>query len=112
MLNARAREFLERISRYVVVVGSVARGSLHPRDLDLLLDERFEETVRRILREREIPFDSVFPGNWTIPSEWGGVQIELLPIHRGPDFRTTRRRATVQDIDGVALFVARSDDAG
>lgn len=112
MLNTRARELLEAIAPYVVVVGSVARGSSAPNDIDLLVDERREEMVRRILNERCIPFDSAFPGNWTIPSSWGGTQIELLPIHKGPMFRDVRRRAAVQDIEGVALFVARPEDAG
>jgi len=107
----RARAFLEAIASYVVVVGSVARGKKNAKDIDLIVNERHEEKIRRIISENSIPFESVFPGNWTIPAGWAGWQIELLPFHAGPDFKATRKRAHLENIEGVILLVALPMDA-
>jgi hypothetical protein len=112
-LDPRVRQLLTEFASRVVVIGSVARRSTAPGDLDLLLDERAEDRVRKRIKELRIPFDSAFVGSWTFcTGDCPHLQVEILPIHLGPDYRTVRRRVSVQSILGLDLLVAQPEDAG
>lgn len=113
-LDPRVRVLLGEIANYAVVIGSVARRARCPQDLDLLINERAEKHIRTIIRKHGIEFSSAVMGSWTFceGGYCGHVQVELLPVHRGPDYRTTRRRSTAVTVLGLNLRVARPEDAG
>lgn len=111
-VDERLAELIVSLSHRLVVIGSVARGKRHPKDIDLLYDsdsERAESEIRTAVRASGLPFDSCLPGNWCF--DLGGTALEILPIHRGPRYRTVRKRASLGTVAGMLLLVARAEDA-
>ena len=108
-------EFLEAVAGRVVVIGSATR-SRNPRDLDLLWDgdsPRAFEAIDREITDRGLVFESAIPGSWSIM--FPEIMVELLPFHRGPSYRTVRRRAEPMRLEAAAnveLMVAQPEDAG
>ena len=105
-ISNRMRALLIDLAPHVVVVGSVARGCLVPKDLDLLFDFDSDIAYRRIkaiVARHDIPFESCFPGNWCW-REW--TMIEVLGMHYGRSYLACRRKAQQQEFWGVKLWVA------
>lgn len=102
------------LSHRLVVVGSVARGKAQPKDIDLLFDvdsSRAEEEIRKAVRKADLAFDSVLPGQWTFCEYLYGVQVEILPVHRGPTYRVVAKRSVPGVVAGMPLRFARPEDA-
>ena len=101
------RAMLTDLAPHVVVVGSVARNELFPKDLDLLYNDSdvHYERIKRIINKHELVYGSSLPRHWAFDSY--GFQVEVLPIHYGPSFRTCRKHATRREILGVSLWVAQ-----
>ncbi len=105
---------LTSLSHRLVVIGSVARGKDKPKDIDLLFDvdsARAEKEIRDAVLKAELAFDSVIPGQWTFCEYLYGVQVEILPVHRGPTYRRVAKRAQLGVVAGMELRFARPEDA-
>jgi hypothetical protein len=110
-------ELLTRLSRRLVVVGSVARTIRNPdfklpKDLDLLCDldsQVGRKEIQATVSYLKMTFESPFIGCWTFRDY--GWMVEILGVHHGPFYRTVRRRAEQLDIDGIKLWVAQPADA-
>lgn len=109
-LSPKMTMLLKTLSPYVVVVGSICRGKLIPKDLDLIYGDS-ETALRRIQNivfSSEIPFESSIIGHWSFrDTTKHGVQlIEILPFHYGKNYLACRRAGKIYDICGIDLVVA------
>lgn len=93
-------EILADLAPYCVVVGSHGRGAPNPRDIDLLYDQEHEETIRWLIRDHGVRFDSVLPGHWKLVE----YDIELLPFHEGPDYAVCRAHAYAITVHRVEML--------
>jgi len=108
-ISKRMRDLLKALAPHVVVVGSVSRGNINAKDLDLLFNADSDTAYRRvreIIRRSGLKFESCLPGNWTFDE---GVQIEVLPIHHGKSYRSCRRKGQRWEFWGIELIVAPAD---
>jgi len=106
------RDLLRDISPHVVVIGSIARGSQTPNDLDLLFNcdnETVANKIRKIVAKHALTYSSCLPGNWTFNEANSDMQIEILPIHYGKSYTACRRKATQREFWGVPLAVAPAE---
>jgi len=105
------RKLLEKIRTRVVVIGSVARGTRWPKDLDLLWDldsEPSKYLIKGAIQSLGLNFESPIIGSWTFRDY--GWMVEVIPMHYGPDYRAVRRRAHKEVICGIEFFVADPTD--
>ena len=112
---------LKRLDKWVVVIGSVARGDKAPGDLDLWLNvdglisgkPRYE-VIKDIIGQSGLSFDSPFPTCWSFPSRWyPDVMVELIGCPNIPaTFGTVRRLAQRRTVFGIDLPVALPKHAG
>lgn len=106
------RALLQKVSKRVVVVGSVARGVRWPKDLDLLWDLDSDPTrqlIRETVRKLNLEFESPFIGSWTFRNY--GWMVEIISMHYGPDYRVVRRKSRKETICGIEFFVAQPEDS-
>lgn len=114
------RDFLNLISDKIVAIGSVARKTTNPNDLDLLWDmnsSKARKVIENALTRTEVKWHSAMIGNFIIGEEViisgkrknraiYGLSVELLGFHYGPSYATCRRGASWGFIAGVQLPVA------
>lgn len=113
-INPRLCGLIESLRHRLVVIGSVARREPHPRDIDLLFDmdsARAEREIRDAIAHYDLRFDSCLMGQWTFSEDDYGVQVEILPVHRGPRYRTVVRNSSTGVAAGMTLRIARMEDA-
>lgn len=113
-LDPRVADLVRSLTARLVVIGSVARGEPYPKDVDLLYDydsDRARQVIVAAIAKAKLEYRSVLPGNWSFPGTVYGVQVEILPLHRGASYRVCRRHAEVRTIAGLELPVARPQDA-
>lgn len=106
-ITPRLTKLLTALAPHMVVIGSVARGSTTPKDLDLLFDfdsPRARQTVTKLIEDSGVPYDSYLIGSWFFDSD--GVLVEILPFHEGKSYRSCRRYGSLRTILGVELVFA------
>ena len=105
-LSPKLKSLLEDLAPFVVVVGSVARGKLSPKVLDVIYGDEDEQCdrIRSIIRQHAIPFESLLPGHWGFRD--AGQMIEVLPWHEGRSYEDCRRDGKSCTMCGVNLVVA------